>query len=255
VLPPLSHAGIIMQGGITGYDTNTRTGGIGARYLGIGADAKWVQDTVTVTLRAVSTNTGEVLSTVTVHKMIASYGIQGGAFRYVELDSILEAEAGVSQNEPKQIAVQQAIEKAVMSLIVEGAELGIWTFADPVLGQKVIADYRREKYADAPVLEAQVPPPPNTRNPAKVVPTEPFVPRVARTVRRAAPAAAPAAQTPPPPPPPPEEDETVGSLPAGAGAPPPAEPGETIGSAEPSGKGSRLPAAQPQQVAIVSARL
>jgi curli production assembly/transport component CsgG len=257
VLPPLSYAGIIMQGGITGYDTNTKTGGIGARYLGIGADAKWVQDTVTVTLRAVSTSTGEVLSTVTVHKAIASYGIQGGAFRYVELDSILEAEAGITQNEPKQIAVQEAIEKAVVSLIIEGAELGVWAFADPVVGQNIIADYRREKYADAPVLEAQVPPPPDTRNAAKVVPTEPFAPRVARTVRRPAPAAVPVEPAPPPPPPAPEEDETVGSLPPGANAPPPAQPGETIGSLEPSGDGSPGSKAsdKPQQVAVVSARL
>ncbi len=50
VLPPLDHAGIIMQGGITGYDTNTMTGGIGARYLGIGGDTKWQLDTVTVTV-------------------------------------------------------------------------------------------------------------------------------------------------------------------------------------------------------------
>ncbi len=112
VLPPLDHAGIIMQGGITGYDTNTMTGGLGARYLGIGADAKWQQDTVTVTLRAVSTNTGEVLSSVSIHKMIASTALQGGTFRYIALDRILEVEAGVTQNEPKQIAVQQAIEKA-----------------------------------------------------------------------------------------------------------------------------------------------
>lgn len=216
VLPPLSHAGIIMQGGITGFDTNVMTGGVGARYLGIGADAKWQQDAVTVTLRAVSTNTGEVLASVSVHKMIASYALQGGVFRYVALDKILEAEAGVTQNEPKQIAVQQAIEKAVTSLIIEGAELGVWSFADRTAGHEIIEAYNKEKYgkriADAP----SVVPAPATPNAADVVETRPVAPaRVAAAPRARAPAAAQqqpvqAPQTPPPA----GEGEVLGTLPA-----------------------------------------
>src|SRR5690606_14932639 len=169
VLPPLDHAGIIMQGGITGYDTNTMTGGIGARYLGIGGDARWQQDTVTVTLRAVSTNTGEVLSSVAVHKMIASYALQGGAFRYVALDRILEAEAGAYDNEPKQIAVQEAIEKAVIGMMMEGVDLGVWSFADPDGGRKLNAEYRDEKYGNRQTTAAEAVPPPKTRNAADVV--------------------------------------------------------------------------------------
>ena len=36
-LKPLLFAGVLIEGGIVGYDTNTMTGGIGARLLGIGA--------------------------------------------------------------------------------------------------------------------------------------------------------------------------------------------------------------------------
>lgn len=238
VLPPLNHAGIIMQGGITGYDTNTMTGGLGARYLGIGADGKWQQDTVTVTLRAVSTNTGEVLSSVSVHKMIASYALQGGAFRYIALDRILEAEAGVTQNEPKQIAVQQAIEKAVASLVIEGAELGVWRFADPAAGREVVAAYRAEKYGDRVVAQSEYAPRPASVDPARVVDTTPIAPRrTAAVTRRAAPAArAPAAPAAPATPPPAGDDETVGSIgnaPGGPDLPPPASPDEVIGG-EPS---------------------
>jgi curli production assembly/transport component CsgG len=227
VLPPLDHAGIILQGGITGYDTNTMTGGIGARYLGIGGDVKWQQDTVTVTLRAVSTNTGEVLSSVAVHKMIASYALQGGAFRYVALDEILEAEAGVTQNEPKQIAVQQAIEKAVMGTIIEGAELGVWSFADREAGRKVIADYRNEKYGTKLTAAAEIVPPPKTRNAADVVETTAAWPRAAAAPRRTtpSPAAPPATAPVPVTPPPAAPDETVGSLEPGVdGAVPEASP-------------------------------
>ena len=32
---PLLFAGLLIEGGVIGYDTNLRTGGIGARYLGV----------------------------------------------------------------------------------------------------------------------------------------------------------------------------------------------------------------------------
>lgn len=225
-LPPLRHAGIILEGGIIGYDANTLTGGLGARYLGIGGDTKYQQDTATVTLRAVSTSTGEVLATVTIHKVVASVALQGGVFRYVMLDRILEAEAGVTQNEPKGIAIQQAIEKAVQTLIIEGADIGIWNFADPVQGRGIIDAYLGEKYGAKITPAAATPPPPDTVNPTYVVETMPVGPRP-RSMRAAPPVAA---NVPPPEtnaPPPPAKNETVGALP-----PPPAAD-EVVGSAAP----------------------
>jgi curli production assembly/transport component CsgG len=148
-LGPLLHAGIILQGGIVGYDTNVQTGGFGARYLGIGGDTQWRLDTITVALRAVSTETGEVLASVTAQKSIASTSLRGSVFRYIALDELLELEGGVTSNEPRQIAVQQAIEKAVVSLVVEGAELGLWSFADHESGLALIQQYRQEKYGGA----------------------------------------------------------------------------------------------------------
>ena len=239
-LPPLKHAGIIMQGGIVGYDTNTVTGGVGARYLGIGGDTRYQQDTVTVTLRAVSTNTGEVLASVTVHKAIASRSLQAGVFQFIALDELLEAEAGITSNEPQYLAVQQAIEKAVRTLIIEGAELGVWSFQDRARGQEIIAHYRAEKYDGNPVLAAQMTVAPETTDPTRVVATTPVraaaVSRpIVRTTRQAPPPAAapaaapaapraPAADSSPRTPPPPGEDETVGSLgeeqtPASPGSP------------------------------------
>jgi curli production assembly/transport component CsgG len=229
-LQPLRHASIILEGGIIGYDTNTMTGGLGARYLGIGADSKWQQDTVTVTLRAVSTDTGEVLASVTIHKMIASTSLQGGAFRYVMLDRILEAEGGVTQNEPKQIAVQQAIEKAVKSLIIEGADLGVWSFQDRAAGMRVIEAYKKEKYGEKLTAAAENTPVPDTVNPTRVVETVPIKHPVARA-RVVSPRS-----TIPESPPAPAKGETVGSveqpvLPqvVAAGA----APGQTDASAEP----------------------
>ena len=152
-LPPLLFAGLLLEGGIVGYDTNTLTGGTGARYLGIGGDVKYRQDTVTVYLRAVSTKTGEVLVNVTAHKTIASFGIHGDAFKFVAFDKLLEIEAGITKNEPDQLAVQQAIEKAVYALIMEGTELGLWAFTDQRAQKELSEAYRAEK-ADAGYEEA-----------------------------------------------------------------------------------------------------
>jgi curli production assembly/transport component CsgG len=144
-LPPLLFAGVLLEGGVIGYDSNTRTGGAGARYLSIGGDVQYREDTVTMYLRAISTKTGEVMVSVVSHKTILSVGIKGSAFKFVALDKLLEIEAGITHNEPDQIAVQQAIEKAVHAMIVEGAARGIWAFADKAYQAKAIATNDREQ--------------------------------------------------------------------------------------------------------------
>jgi curli production assembly/transport component CsgG len=144
-LPSLLFAGVILEGGVIGYDTNTLTGGAGAGFLGISASTQYRQDTVTVSLRAVSVRTGEVLATVTASKTIASMSIGGNAFRYVGFKELLEAEAGVTTNEPDQLALQQAVEKAVHSLVLEGAELKLWSFADAQAALPAQLRYRQER--------------------------------------------------------------------------------------------------------------
>src|SRR3546814_16305555 len=106
----LLFAGILLEGGIIGYDSNTKSGGLGARSLGIGGSTQYREDTVTVYLRAVSVKTGEVLSTISVRKSIASIGLDANTFRYVAFKDLLELEAGVAYNEPDQLAPKQRSE-------------------------------------------------------------------------------------------------------------------------------------------------
>lgn len=174
VLPPLADAGIVLEGGIIGYDTNTLTGGAGANFLGIGADTKWTQDTITVTLRAVSSKTSEVLASVTVNKVIASVAVDGNTFLYVELDKLLQTETGYTTNEPKQIAVQGAIDKAVMALIMEGTKLHIWSFRDKAAGDALVAKYEGEKYGNDAGPNSDDPGLPVTRNAALLAQTVPL---------------------------------------------------------------------------------
>ena len=144
-LPALLFAGVLLEGGIVGYDTNTMTGGLGAAFLGIGGHVDYRQDTVTVYLRAVSVRTGEVLTTVTASKTIASQGVGANAFRYVAFKDLLQADAGYTTNEPDQIALQQAIEKAVWELVLDGAELKLWNFAKPAAAQPLLQQFDRER--------------------------------------------------------------------------------------------------------------
>jgi curli production assembly/transport component CsgG len=153
-LPALLFAGVLLEGGVVGYDTNTVTGGAGAAFLGIGAHSEYRQDTVTVDLRAVSVRTGEVLTTVTASKTIASQAIGANAFRYIGFKELLQAEAGYTTNEPDQVALQQAIEKAVYELVLEGVDLKLWNFADPASAQSLLLDYHKER--DGALDEATV---------------------------------------------------------------------------------------------------
>ncbi len=140
-LPPLLYAGILLEGGVISYDSNVMTGGIGARYFGIGMSSQYRQDRITIYLRAVSTLNGEIMKTVYTSKTILSTSVNGNFFRYIDLERLLESEVGVTQNEPVQLAVTEAIEKAVKSLIVEGVRDGIWgKSVDDVSKYKVLID-------------------------------------------------------------------------------------------------------------------
>jgi len=145
VLPSLLFAGVLLEGGIIGYDNNVETGGIGARYLAIGASREYRRSTVTVHLRAVSVRTGEVLSSVVTSKTVASVALQSSVFKFVTYDELMEFEAGVTANEPSQIAMQQAIEKAVYALILDGVNNGLWDFADRSAGQSWLERYAEEQ--------------------------------------------------------------------------------------------------------------
>lgn len=124
---PLLFAGMIIEGGIIGYDSNIKTGGRGARTLGIGFARRYQQDVVTVSMRAVSVLTGEVLLNVQTRKTVLSYGSSGDVFRFVEQGTqLIEIEDGVGNNESVTYATRTAIEAAVLELIYQGHDRGFW---------------------------------------------------------------------------------------------------------------------------------
>lgn len=125
-LTPLLYAGVLLEGGIVSYDSNIITGGFGARYFGAGASVKYRQDRVAIYLRMISTSNGKILKSVYISKTILSQAIDESLFRYVNFKRLLEVETGYTTNEPVHMAVTEAIEKAVESLVLEGIKDNIW---------------------------------------------------------------------------------------------------------------------------------
>ncbi|MGS1118536.1 CsgG/HfaB family protein [Castellaniella sp. UC4442_H9] len=141
-VPNLMPASVILDGGIVAYDSNVRTGGVGAKFLGIGLSTKYSVDQVTVILRAIDVNTGRVLNSVSTSKTVYSYEVHPSYFRFVNFYDLLEAEAGYTHNEPAQLCVKEAIDAAVAHLTVEGIKDGVWPLRNPAdMGSPMIKHY------------------------------------------------------------------------------------------------------------------
>jgi len=148
LLPPLLFAGIILEGGIISYDANILTGGVGLRYFGTGGSGQYRQDRVTIYLRAISTSSGQILKTVYTSKTILSQAIDVNVFRFVKFERLLEFETGITYNEPSEMAVTGAIEKAVQMLVMEGIMENLWGIrGTPEDSIKATQSYLQEKEA------------------------------------------------------------------------------------------------------------
>ena len=126
-LAPLLFAGMVLEGGVIGFDTNIETGGHGARYLGIGASQAYRRDIVVVHLRAVSTLTGEVLLNVQTSKTILHVADGWDVFKFIDMDTkLVEIEDGTTENESVTRSLRSCIEAAVLEMIYQGHDKGYW---------------------------------------------------------------------------------------------------------------------------------
>jgi curli production assembly/transport component CsgG len=126
-LAPLLFAGILIEGAVISYEANLESGGVGARYLGIGNSVQYREDNITVSLRMVSVATGEVLLEVLSQKTIFSYGKSEDVFRFIEAGTeLVEIELGNARNESSTIALMKAIEGGVLEIVKLGYEKKYW---------------------------------------------------------------------------------------------------------------------------------
>ena len=137
-LSPLLFAGVLLEGAVISYDSNLTTGGMGARYLGIGTSIQYREDNITVSLRMVSVATGEILIEVLSQKTIFSYGKSEDVFKFIEMGTeLVEIEIGNSRNESTTIALMKAIEGAVLELITIGYDRGFWKYEELEIDEPV----------------------------------------------------------------------------------------------------------------------
>jgi curli production assembly/transport component CsgG len=134
MLPPLTMAGVIIEGGIIDYNSNTLTGGPGVAVFGIGTQTQYTQDIVVISLRLVSVQTGEVLTTVTIEKNLLSTGdgVTGLKF-FNNYTQSFELDSSQTFNEPGNYALRSAIEQGVLELVKKGERQGLWKYKTPTV--------------------------------------------------------------------------------------------------------------------------
>lgn len=144
--PNLLPASILIEGGVISYETNIRTGGVAARFLGIGLSTQYRVDQVTVNLRSIDIRGGQVLQSISTTKTIYSYEVHPSVFKFVNFKDLAEFESGMTRNEPAQQCVKDAIEAAVVHLVVQGIRERAWYLKDANDWYKpVVQNYLREE--------------------------------------------------------------------------------------------------------------
>jgi curli production assembly/transport component CsgG len=150
MLPPLALAGVILEGGIIDYNSNVLTGGTGFAVLGIGPYTQYMQDQVVISMRLVSVQTGEILTSVTIEKNLLSTKDGATAVRFYNQGTrSFEFDSSQTFNEPGNYALRSAIEQGIIELIKSGKNLGLWKYKE-VSNELVQKETPREGAAKAP---------------------------------------------------------------------------------------------------------
>ena len=131
MLPPLTLAGVILEGGIVDYNSNVLTGGTGFAVLGIGPYTQYTQDQVVISLRLISVQTGEILTTVTIEKNLLSTQDGMTAMKFYDQGTkSFEFDSSQTYNEPGGYALRSAIEQGIVELVKSGEKLGLWKYRE-----------------------------------------------------------------------------------------------------------------------------
>jgi curli production assembly/transport component CsgG len=131
MLPPLTLAGVILEGGIIDYNSNVMTGGTGFAVLGIGPYTQYTQDQVVISMRLVSVQTGEVLTSVTIEKNLLSTHDGATVMRFFNQNTrTFEFDTSQTFNEPGNYALRSAIEQGIVELVKRGEKLSLWKYKE-----------------------------------------------------------------------------------------------------------------------------
>jgi curli production assembly/transport component CsgG len=120
-----------LEGGIIDYNSNVLTGGTGFAILGIGPYTQYTQDQVVISLRLISVQTGEVLTSVTIEKNLLSTMDGATVMKFFNQNTrSFELDTSQSFNEPGNYALRSAIEQGIVELVKSGEKQGLWKYKE-----------------------------------------------------------------------------------------------------------------------------
>ncbi|KIC12029.1 hypothetical protein RA19_05305 [Leisingera sp. ANG-M1] len=124
--PPVHHlqtADFLITGAVVAYDADIASGGVGLRISNVGLSKEMRKDSITITLRLVDAQSGEILDSSTIAQTVISKRKQGDFLNYVTLNTVLEFEAGYVINEPAAFAMDAAIRLGLSQILQNKAVL------------------------------------------------------------------------------------------------------------------------------------
>ncbi|MCG9692667.1 CsgG/HfaB family protein [Vibrio sp. Isolate22] len=116
---------IVFTGGVIAYDHNNRQAAGGIFFNDFSLSSEYSVDTVTVSLRAVSVKTGEILLSSISKKSIVSVSSGINSYKIFD-DNLMQLELGGAYNEPVSVATRLAIEQSILDITEKALELGWW---------------------------------------------------------------------------------------------------------------------------------
>jgi len=114
-LGELTGADYIIEGAITEYDVDMRTGGIGLKIAGKGGSTKYARATCAIDIRVTDTTTGEVIWAKSLKKEILGKKVGLTLFSFMG-KSIVEFETGKGMQQAINLVVRTLLEETIYKL-------------------------------------------------------------------------------------------------------------------------------------------
>ncbi|WP_239551227.1 CsgG/HfaB family protein [Halanaerobacter jeridensis] len=109
----------VLSGGVTEYQVDKATGGLGLKIAGVGGSNKYATASTAIDLRLTDTTTGEVVWAVSLKKEIKGEKIGIQTFAFIG-NNVVEFETGKGKQEVINLVVRTLLEEAVFKLYQSG---------------------------------------------------------------------------------------------------------------------------------------
>ena len=148
-------------GGITELNWNVQSGGIDARYNGVGPAARTFTASIAADLRIVDTRSLVVVRTVSLQKQVTGHEVELNVFRFFG-SRLFDISGGMRNQEPIQLAVRATLELGVLELLSSVSGVSFQHCAGPAIQAGIMSagyEVAPSRPVPQPFLPAFVPAP------------------------------------------------------------------------------------------------